>query len=217
MLEATERRIALGRVTVSAGFVPDGMARRQRLLHRPDPERAPDEDQLTHVIGAVVGDEQELPEVGLAGTVRDSGEEIDRGIARELLQRIAVAPECGHAFLPGRARRRRRPGGPIIPGPRALLVCGVPTKIEYVLLGDPQVLEELPGRERDACRSGATVLGCDPFDRRVESHVGILPVEQLQHLLAERSVWIHTLCLARSKSPIRPAARKNAPTPADAA
>jgi len=52
----------------------------------PDAKAAPHGDQLTHMVGIVISDEQQLPQVRLPGTMGNALEEIHGAISRKLLQ-----------------------------------------------------------------------------------------------------------------------------------
>ena len=67
----------------------------------PDAEQLAHEDELTDVIGGVIGDEHELAKIRLPGPVRDRGGKIDALVCGNALQRPTIATELGDALLPG--------------------------------------------------------------------------------------------------------------------
>src|SRR5215207_4673638 len=78
----------------------DGVSRRKvarPLL--PRSQQASHRHELSYVIGIVVHHEQQLPKVGLAGAVRDFGEEVDRRVRRQRAQVLAVAAESLQALI----------------------------------------------------------------------------------------------------------------------
>ncbi len=67
------------------------------------PKLLPHEHELADVIRGVVGDEHQLPQVGLPGAVRNAGRQIYLRIGGQLLQRLPVGDE------PRDARHPRQP------------------------------------------------------------------------------------------------------------
>ena len=59
----------------------------------PHPEQPPHQHQLADVIRAVVDDQDQLSKIGLAAAVRDLRLEIEAGIGRQLLERLAIRDE----------------------------------------------------------------------------------------------------------------------------
>src|SRR5947208_2005310 len=65
---------------------------------RPDAEQAPQQHQLTEVIGRVIEDQQDFPEIRLPVAVRDLAIEVPLRIEHQLLKRAPVAFEGGDAL-----------------------------------------------------------------------------------------------------------------------
>ena len=65
------------------------------LRARPGAEQPAHHDQLAHVVGGVVDDQQDLAQVGLTGAVRDRGQQMDVPVRGEALQRPAIAAVAG--------------------------------------------------------------------------------------------------------------------------
>src|SRR5207248_2836405 len=108
----------------------------------------------------------------------------------------------GDALLPRRRAGRLGRGGPVILGPRALLVGRVAAEVENVELGDPEMLEELPGREREPGRSGTLMRGTHSRDGGVEADVALFPAEELLQLGAKRLVLpvLHGIPLRQTRA-----------------
>jgi gluconate 2-dehydrogenase gamma chain len=60
------------------------------FLLAPDAQLPSERDNLADMIGSVVGDEQQLAQVGLARAMRDRGDEIDLRVRRQPLERLAI-------------------------------------------------------------------------------------------------------------------------------
>src|SRR6187397_489915 len=117
---------------------------RSGSLGIPDPEQLPDQHELPDMVGRVVADQYELPQIGLPRAVRDPGGEIALAVEREPAQIVPVTPVAGDALVPG---SRSWWGGafrPVVRWPLALLIGRVHAKIEDVELRQPQMLDELP-------------------------------------------------------------------------
>ena len=59
------------------------------------------------------------------------------------------------------------------------------------MLRAPQMLEDLPGRVGEPLGDDAAQGGGDALHRRVEAGVGILPVEELLQVRAQRLIVVH--------------------------
>src|SRR5688572_6882446 len=89
---------------------------------RPDAEQPADEDDLADVVRRVVDNEQDFAQAGLPRSVRDRREQIDAGVARQRLHRLAIAPVGRYALLPCLRRGGRRGCRPVVVGPLHLAV-----------------------------------------------------------------------------------------------
>ena len=123
---------------------------------RPAAEQPPDENQLSHVICRVIGDEQQLTDVRLVFALRNPRAEVDGRIRGELLERGPVLPILPYRLVPRAGGGRFGRSGPVVSRPFALPVLRGGAEVEDVLLRDPQVLEELPSGVRQSGRLGAT-------------------------------------------------------------
>src|SRR3954470_23048831 len=72
--------------------------------------------------------------------------EVDRGIARQGLERLAVSLEGADAFGPRGGRWRLLRVRPVVVRPGRLAVPGIAAEFEDVVLGTPKVLHQLPRR-----------------------------------------------------------------------
>jgi hypothetical protein len=93
------------------------------------------------VVGVVVGGQEDLAEDGLAVAVRDFGVEVDRLVAREVRQRVQVAPEIGDALAPRGVIRRCSARRPVARWELGRDMLRVARELEDVPLRDPEVLE----------------------------------------------------------------------------
>jgi hypothetical protein len=159
-----------------------------RLFRRPYSQGAPDEYQLTYVVGVVVGDEQQLAQVSLPRAMGNACEEIQSGVLGQPLQLLALPSKSRDAFIPRRCLRRGRARRPVILRPRALRIRSVPTEIEDVVLRETHVLEKLPRGVRQAVRHDASEGGVDPVHRGFEPHVRVFPVEELRQMAPKRLI-----------------------------
>lgn len=84
--------------------------RRTRLLlhsllviaspRRPAPQQASHRHELTDVVGGMIGREQELPQVRLAGSVRYRLFELNSRVSRHCLERVAIDLEFSETRRP---------------------------------------------------------------------------------------------------------------------
>src|SRR5205823_10644460 len=93
--------------------------------------------------------------------------------------------------VPGRVIGRGVTLGPVARGEVRRDVFGVAAKFEDVPLRNAQVLQQPPGRVRDAGRPGAAQRGRQVGDGRVEVQVGAAAAEQVQKVFAQGLVGVH--------------------------
>src|SRR6188474_2069257 len=80
----------------------------------PIPEQSAHNYELPHVVGGVIGNEEQFPQIRLPAPVRNRGEKIERRVGRHGLQGLAVASNLAHAVLPGLSGWRGRRLRPIV-------------------------------------------------------------------------------------------------------
>src|SRR6185436_3827115 len=152
---------------------------RTTLLPRPGTERPPHYYQLAEMVGRVVCDQEKLAQVSLLVTGRNFREEIDSGIEGQLLQCLPILPDGRHALVPGSCRRWRGALGPVIDGPVELLVGWISAELQNVVLGNTDVLQQLPGRVGEAARRPTSKIRWQGGHDFLETRVGVLPIQQL--------------------------------------
>ena len=140
----------------------------------------------------MVGNQHELPQIGLARTVRDSGSEIDFAVERQPAQLVPVAPVVGEALVPGPCSWWQWASRPVIRRPRTLLVGRVHAKIEDVELRQPQVLDELPRRMWGTKRLHTAKRRWNTCDCGVEVDMSVSPAKYFLEELPEH-LLIHCL------------------------
>src|SRR6188768_2288740 len=131
------------------------------------------------MVGRVVADQYELPQIGLPRAVRDPGGEIALAVEREPAQIVPVTPVAGDALVPG---SRSWWGGafrPVVRWPLALLIGRVHAKIEDVELRQPQMLDELPCRMRRTERLHTAKRRWKICDNGIEVDMSVSPTEHL--------------------------------------
>jgi formyl-CoA transferase len=129
-------------------------ARRRSAARRPGAHDLAEDRELADVVGVVLGDDQELADVGVLGRIGQRRAQRHAGIARDLLERGAVAPERGHRLLPGLRVGLRVLVRPVVVRPRWQAVGLVLDVVEDVALGDPQCARA------DATACGRSAPGC---------------------------------------------------------
>src|SRR2546423_10517086 len=116
-----------------------------RLWRRPRSDQLPHRYDLPDMVGGMINRDEHSPQIGLTGSVRDLGGKIDLTIGSESLERHAILPPPGDSFIPRLLTRWRSIGWPVIFRPLQLfLVVGVLKELEQIVLGDANVLEQLP-------------------------------------------------------------------------
>jgi hypothetical protein len=156
------------------------------LCPGPGAERAPNHHQLTEMIGRMIRDEEELAQVGLAVASWNSCEEIYAGVQGQLLQGLAILPGGRHALVPGVCGWWRDALRPVVVGPVELLIGWIPAELENVILGQTDVLQQLPGRVGEAVRCLSSKIRRKPGDDLLETNVRILPIQQVRDRGAQR-------------------------------
>src|SRR4029434_1228945 len=111
----------------------------------PHAEKPADCDQLAYMVGVMVCHEQQFTQVCLTRSVWNASKEVAFGICSKPLKLLSIPLEVGDAPLPLLARWRPVGGGPVVVGPLPLLIRGVAAEVQNVRLGEPQVLQQLPG------------------------------------------------------------------------
>src|SRR5204862_2318230 len=81
--------------------------------------------ELTDVVRVVVDHQHQLAQIGLTRPVRNGGEEVEPGVARERFEGIAIASERRDALVPGRGVGRRVGLRPVVVGPFRLDVVRI--------------------------------------------------------------------------------------------
>jgi hypothetical protein len=157
-----------------------------RLLGRPGTEEPSYYDQFPDVVRRVIGGEQQLSEIGLPLAMRNRGLELDVGVPAQPLERRTVSLELLDAVVPGTRASGRRLAGPVIGGPGELPVAGIDAEVEDIMLGDAEVLEQLPGGVGKSPRVLAPQCIGQIGHGGVEARVGIFPGEQLGEVLTEQ-------------------------------
>ena len=148
-------------------------------------QQAAQQQQLSQVIGVVVGYQQGLAQDGLPLTMGDGGEEVGGGVGDQLLQGCEVGAKSSEAFFPSVVGRRGVARRPVAGGEVQLFVFGVAAEVEDVPLRDAEVLQQLPGGVGRARGLGGAQLGGPVGDDLVEADVGVAPVEQLDDVLPQ--------------------------------
>lgn len=147
-------------------------------LSRPGTERAAHDHQLAEMVRRMIGDEKELTQVGLTLTGWNRREKIYPGVQRQLLQCLAVLLDRGHTLVPRFGRRWRRALGPVIGRPVELFVRGIATELQNVMLGQPNVFQQLPGRVGEATRHFSPKVRPKSGDSLLEADVSVLPIQE---------------------------------------
>src|SRR6185437_10321720 len=135
--------------TGSAGAASVRVAGCAGALTLPGSEHAPQQDQLTDMIGVVIGDEQRLAKQILSVTPLKRSNEVDVvHRVHESLKCLAIFANLLDALLPRVGARRLRVTGPIVVRPLELAIASVivATEFEDIALRDAHVLQQLPCR-----------------------------------------------------------------------
>lgn len=120
--------------------------------------------ELSHVVGVVIGRQQEFPQVGLIVTVRDNGQHVKLWIVKENEQISEILLEGVNFVSP--ILRRAVPVGPVSVRPFDVVIVRVPHEIENVALGKPQVPQQL---ERGVRQTVDALV--DALDGKAVQHV----------------------------------------------
>src|SRR5688572_1307298 len=108
------------------------------------------------MIRVMIRDQVSLSQVCLTIAMWNSFEEIQLRVEHKLFESVQVTTERGGALVPGGCRRRSRGRWPIVGGPVGRHVVRITAKLQNVVLRQPQMLQQLPGRIRKALWCGAT-------------------------------------------------------------
>ena len=151
-------------------------AKSRRLPRTQQPSHVHD---LSEVVRSVVHGNEHRPQIRLAGTVRDLRGEVHCSAGDKGGHFAAIVPELLETRAPGFVSCRRRVGRPVVVRPFEVVRVGrIAAEVEQVVLGDADVLEELPHRMRVALRAPATILGRQPFQCALERDVGLVPIQR---------------------------------------
>src|SRR5450759_3034351 len=129
---------------------------------RPGPHDLTEDRELADVVGVVVAHQAHLTEDGVPRGVRDRCEQVGGGIGHELVERRAVGPETLDRQRELLGRRSGVARRPVLLRPAGREVRAAPDVVEDVPLGDPDVLEHVPGRVGDVGRWLATEPASGP-------------------------------------------------------
>jgi hypothetical protein len=151
----------------------------------PGVECPPDCHELSHVIRGVIESQENLPQIGLSIAVRDQCLECDGRIANQRFEPVTIALVGTNALVPRVGSRGCSLWGPVVIRPRRCLVRGIATEFQNVVLRESEVLEQLPGRVRESCRSLAPQVGRESRDSIVQRGVGFVPGKGLSELVAD--------------------------------
>ena len=121
-----------------------------RGVTRPESQYLALDGEFPDVIGVVVGDQHKLAQVGVAGGVRQLGQQVDLRILYEQGELLLVGGEGFQAALPIVRRRRGPGGGPVAGGPFRRFVVGIGDEVQNIFLRDAQMLNQMPN-----CRARA--------------------------------------------------------------
>jgi len=84
----------------------------------------------------VIGDQEDLAQVGLPVAVRDLLRQIERSLERQLAQCVTILAVALEADLPRPLAGRRRIAGPVVVRPLQFVVVGIAAEVENVVLRD---------------------------------------------------------------------------------
>ncbi len=180
-MDAGVDRLEMGRTPTSGVLLTFGALSSPR---RPVAEEAAQGDDLTDVVGVVIGDQQSLAQQRLAVAPGELDEEVARRILNQVAHRLEVPAKSLDAGLPRAVVRWRIVRRPIALGPRRRDVLGVAAELEDVPLGDPQVLDQPPRGVRLPLRPDAPQCGRQALHRGVEVEVGIAAAQQIDQVPA---------------------------------
>jgi hypothetical protein len=141
-------------------------------------------DQLTDVICVVVDDQKGFAQEGLSVAVGEFGVEIVGGIRDERPEFFEILVESGYGFVQSGIVGRGGFGGPVAFGPFRGDVAGVAREFEDVVLGDSQVLQELPGCMGGTSRLFAAEGGRQVLHGVIEGGVGVAAIQGFEEVLA---------------------------------
>src|SRR5437763_5234612 len=118
-----------------------------RRLRGPGANELTDGNYLCQVIGRVIDCYQHRAQIGLPRSMRNFRRQIYVTVGCESFQRHTVLPPAGDRLIPRLLAGRGSAGGPIVLRPAELfLVGGILDEVEQIVLGDANVLDELPDR-----------------------------------------------------------------------
>src|SRR5262245_50164228 len=106
----------------------------------PGAEGTADNNQLSQMVGVVVGNEESLSQDGLSVALRNRREQVRGRVSDQILHRLQIRTESLDASVPRGLIRRGVASGPVAFGERGRDVAGVAGKFQNVPLGDAHVL-----------------------------------------------------------------------------
>ena len=143
----------------------DNVIRNHEIVERDENSHTVEHATIVQIIYEGDGDE-DRSQIGLSSSAGDLRREIQLALGGEALERHSILLPSGDALVPRLLGRRRSRGWPIAVRPFELfLVVRIHDEIEQVVLGDSNVLEQLPHRVRETGRSLAAELWGKSPDR----------------------------------------------------
>src|SRR5579872_4033066 len=107
----------------------------------PGAEQATQENQLSNMVGIVIGDQQGFAQERLTLPVRNRSEKIVGRIHDDLRHFSQISPEAGHARIPRGRTRRSIVVGPISFWPLRGFMLWISAELEYVPLRQAQMFQ----------------------------------------------------------------------------
>ncbi len=123
----------------------------------------------------------------------DDGEEVAARIGDQRPERRPIGQEVADGGIPHVAGRRRGLVGPVVVGPRPLLVGWIRDVLQDVELREAEVLDQVPRRVVDVRRAAIHPLVGKILNGLLEGHVGSNAVDEVGQLPA-KCIHVH-LCL----------------------
>lgn len=131
----------------------------------------------------MIGCEQELPQVRLAGSVRYRLFELNSRVSRHCLERFAIDLEFSETRRPRGGRWRLGAPGPVVVRPFHFLIRRIPAEIEDIVLSDSEMFDQLPRRVWQSGGLDPAKTRLQALDGGIEGNVSILPRKESSHVL----------------------------------